>query len=173
MIYKIVGSVILFLGTAAMGIYYAGQYMERLHNLIELKKALMQMQGELRYLHSAMPEILETIGNRTCGVMSHFFVALGKEMEQKEHGDFESLWGWQVKENIPPSALEPEARSLLLETGRQLADNDRQTKEEGLTFALKQLEEMIHKRNKEKQNRLKLYYVCGIMVGAMLTILLV
>ena len=38
---------------------------------------------------------------------------------------------------------------------------------------LKQLEDMIQKRNKEKQNRLKLYYVCGIMVGAMLTILLV
>ncbi len=173
MIYKIVGSVVLFLGTAAMGIYYAGQYMERLRNLIELKKALMQMQGELRYLHSAMPDLLETIGKRARGVMSCFFLSLAKEMEQREQGDFASLWCGQVKKTIPPSALEPEARSLLLETGRQLADNDRQSKEEGLTFALKQLEEMIRKRNKEKQNRMKLYYVCGIMVGVMLTILLV
>ena len=46
MIYKIVGSLILVVGTAALGVYYAGQYMERLRNLIELKKALMQMQGE-------------------------------------------------------------------------------------------------------------------------------
>ncbi|HBZ64733.1 MAG TPA: hypothetical protein DEO89_09125 [Lachnospiraceae bacterium] len=173
MIYKIVGSLILVVGTAALAVYYAGQYMERLRNLIELRKALMQMQGELRYLHSAMPDLLETIGNRARGVMSCFFLSLAEEMEQREQGDFASLWCGQVKKKIPPSALEPEARSLLLETGRQLADNDRQSKEEGLTFALKQLEEMIRKRNKEKQNRMKLYYVCGIMVGVMLTILLV
>ena len=165
MIYKIVGSLILVVGTAALGVYYAGQYMERLRNLIELKKALMQMQGELRYLHSAMPDLLETIGNRTRGVLSRFFLSLAKEMEKKEQGDFASLWDSQIKKKIPASALEPEAR--------QLADNDRQSKEDGITFALKQLEDMIQKRNKERQNRLKLYYVCGIMVGAMLTILLV
>ena len=173
MIYKIVGSLILLVGTAALGIYYAGLYMERLRNLMEMKKALMQMQGELRYLHSAMPDLLETIGKRTRGVLSLFFLSLAKEMDKKEQGDFASLWCCQMKKKIPVSALEPEARNLLFETGRQLADNDRQSKEEGLTFALKQLEDMIHRRNKEKQNRLKLYYVCGIMVGAMLTILLV
>ncbi len=97
MIYKIVGSLILVVGTAALGVYYAGQYMERLRNLIELKKALMQMQGELRYLHSAMPDLLETIGNRTQGVLSRFFLSLAKEMEKKEQGDFASLWDSQIK----------------------------------------------------------------------------
>ena len=130
MIYKIVGSLILVVGTAALGVYYAGQYMERLRNLIELKKALMQMQGELRYLHSAMPDLMETIGNRTQGVLSRFFLSLAKEMEKKEQGDFASLWDSQIKKKIPASALEPEARSLLFETGRQLADNDRQSKED-------------------------------------------
>lgn len=173
MIYKIIGSLVLVAGTAALGVYYAGQYMERLRNLIELKKALMQMQGELRYLHSAMPELLETIGKRMRGVLKRFFLSLASEMEKREQGDFVSLWDRQIKEKIPDSALEPEARTLLWEMGRQLADNDRQSKEDGITFALKQLEEMIEKRNKEKQNRLKLYYVCGIMVGVMLTILLV
>ena len=76
MIYKIVGSLILVVGTAALGVYYAGQYMERLRNLIELKKALMQMQGELRYLHSAMADLLETIGNSTQGVLCRFFLSL-------------------------------------------------------------------------------------------------
>lgn len=173
MIYKIIGSLVLVAGTAALGVYYAGQYMERLRNLIELKKALMQMQGELRYLHSAMPELLETIGKRMRGVLKRFFLSLASEMEKREQGDFVSLWDRQIKEKIPDSALEPEAKTLLWEMGRQLADNDRQSKEDGITFALKQLEEMIEKRNKEKQNRLKLYYVCGIMVGVMLTILLV
>ena len=129
MIYKIVGSLILVVGTAALGVYYAGQYMERLRNLIELKKA--QMQGELRYLHSAMPDLMETIGNRTQGVLSRFFLSLAKEMEKKEQGDFASLWDSQIKKKIPASALEPEARSLLFETGRQLADNDRQSKTAG------------------------------------------
>lgn len=83
MIYKIVGSLILVVGTAALGVYYAGQYMERLRNLIELKKALMQMQGELRYLHSAMPDLMETIGNRTQGVLSRFFFHWQRKWRKK------------------------------------------------------------------------------------------
>ena len=83
MIYKIVGSLILVVGTAALGVYYAGQYMERLRNLIELKKALMQMQGELRYLHSAMPDLMETIGNRTQGVLRQ---SLGQPDKEKNTG---------------------------------------------------------------------------------------
>lgn len=173
LIYKVMGGCFVFVGTAALGIYFAGQYIERLKNLIELKKAMMQMQGELRYLHSTMPDLFETVGRRTNGTIGEFFLALSKEMEQKTHGDFSNIWTRQVMKKITPSVLEPEAKTILLETGKQLADTDRRTKEEGLTFALKQMEDLIQKRKEEKQNRLKLYYVCGIMVGLMLTILLV
>ena len=117
--------------------------------------------------------MFETVGRRTNGTIGEFFLALSKEMEQKTHGDFSNIWTRQVMKKISPSVLEPEAKTILLETGKQLADTDRRTKEEGLTFALKQMEDLIQKRKEEKQNRLKLYYVCGIMVGLMLTILLV
>ncbi len=40
---------------------------------------------------------METLGNRTQGVLSRFFLSLAKEMEKKEQGDFASLWDSQIK----------------------------------------------------------------------------
>ena len=49
---KLAGMVIILLGAAALGMYQAGMYVNRLNNLYEVKKAFLYIQGEIRYMLS-------------------------------------------------------------------------------------------------------------------------
>ncbi len=56
---KILGAVLLVLGTTAFGIYKGCLYNSRLLNLYEIKKAFLFVQGEIRYMNTPMAETLE------------------------------------------------------------------------------------------------------------------
>ena len=53
---KLAGMVIILLGAAALGMYQAGMYVNRLNNLYEVKKAFLYIQGEIRYMSTPLPE---------------------------------------------------------------------------------------------------------------------
>ena len=73
---KLVGIVIVLLGSVALGMYQACMYVNRLNNLHEVKKAFLYIQGEIRYMSTPLPELF--IGGRQGkGAIPPFFLRGG------------------------------------------------------------------------------------------------
>ena len=69
--------------------------------------------------------------------------------------------------------LEREAVDVLREMGGQLGCLDMHAQEKAIDKKKKKWDYLIEKRRKEKSEKLKLYYVCGVMGGLLMVIIIV
>lgn len=170
---KLMGIVIVLLGSTALGVYKSCMYMNQLNNLQEIKKAFLFIQGEMRYMNTPVPELFNLVARRIRGPFCCFFEKMAERLEKRNAGDFREIWRSCLEEEIAEDVLEREAREEFLEMGGQLGCLDRQAQEKAIDYFLEKWEFIIDKRRREKSNRLRLYYMCGIMGGLLVVIILV
>lgn len=170
---KLLGVIIILFGTTALGMYKAYVYLNRLNNLNEIKKAFLYIQGEVRYMNTPLPETLETVAARVRGPLQVFFQNVAMGLNGKNGRDFKGIWEERFLEDVSADMLEREAGEELLQMGGQLGCLDRKAQEKAIDYFLKKWEFITERRQKEKNNRLRLYYVCGIMGGLLMVIILV
>ena len=169
---KILGAVLLLLGTTSFGLYMGCRYNSRLHCLQEFKKAFLHIQGEIRYMNTPMPETFEITARMLRGVCREFFERVAAELSAGMGAELKAVWERTVKSVLTSDILEREAASELSDMGGQLGCLDRQAQEKAIEYFLKKWDVLIERRQQEKKSRLKLYYACGIMGGLMMVIIL-
>lgn len=170
---KLAGMVIVILGSAALGLHQACMYMNRLNNLHEVKKAFLYIQGEIRYMSTPLPELLEEVAGRVKEPFRRFFTEVAAELSRKNAGMVREIWKECYHKEINKDVLEREAEEEFLEMGGQLGGTDSRTQEKAIDYFLEKWEFIIEKRQKEKTNKLRLYYVCGVAGGVLMVIILV
>lgn len=170
---RIVGIVIILLGSTAFGIYKSCVYVNRLNNLYEIKKVFLYIQGEIRYMNTPMPEVLEGAAIRVKGQLREFFFRIAEELNRKNRKEFRKIWEETIRQELSAEVMEKEALSELSQMGGQLGCLDLKAQEKAIDYFLQKWEFIIEKRRKEKESRLKLYYACGIMGGLLMVIILI
>ncbi len=170
---KILGAVLLVFGTTAFGVYKGCLYNSRLLNLYEIKKAFLYVQGEIRYMNTPMAETLEGAAHQIRGNSRRFFSRVSKELQAGSQKELKQVWEDAVSKEMGGECLEREAVEVLREMGGQLGCLDRQAQGQAIDYFLSKWEFLIEKRRREKNEKLKLYYVCGIMCGLLMVILIV
>lgn len=170
---EVIGGVFVLFGTTAFGIHKSCVYMNRLHNLYEVKKAFLYIQAEIRYMNTPMPEILEGVSRHIKGPICEFFEKTAESLKWRQAGELKGIWEECFTEYIFPDMLEKEAREEFFDMGGQLGCLDRQAQEKAIDYFLDKWEFVIEKRRAEKSSRLRLYYACGVMSGILMIIMLV
>lgn len=129
---KLAGMVIILLGAAALGMYQAGMYVNRLNNLYEVKKAFLYIQGEIRYMSTPLPELLEEVAGRIKGPFRRFFSGVADELSRKNAGMVREIWKECYRKEITRDVLEKDAEEEFLEMGGQLGGTDSRTQEKAI-----------------------------------------
>ncbi len=160
-------------GTTAFGVYQAGHYIRRLNNLYEIQKAFLYIQGEIHYLNTPLPEIFEGAAHRVKSPCNQLFLSVAKQLSEKTAREFQTIWRDTVSKEMTADVIEREAREELMGIGSQLGCLDSKTQERAIDYFLQKWEAIIRQRCQEKKNRLKLYYVCGVMSGLLVTMILI
>ena len=171
--FKIMGAVLLLCGTTAFGIYKGCLYSSRLEHMYEIKKAFLYIQGEIRYMSTPIPEALLGAAGRVRGSCREFFHKAAEELYAGNGKELKQVWEESISTEVTSELLEREAVEVLKEMGGQLGCLDRQAQERAIEYFLKKWDYLIEKRRKEKSNKLKLYYVCGVMGGLLMVIMIV
>lgn len=173
MMLKWLGAILLVAGTTAFGVYKGCLYKSRLEYMEEIKRAFLYIQGEIRYMNTPMPETLESTAHQMNGACRIFFSKAASGLLDGRGKAFHQVWEEAMKSGISEEALEREARTVLQEMGGQLGCLDRQAQEQAIHYFLIKWEELIEKKRREKKDKLKLYYVCGVMSGLLMVIIIV
>ena len=173
MILKWLGAILLVAGTTAYGAYKGCLYKSRLEYMEEIKRAFLFIQGEIRYMNTPMPETLESTAHQMNGACRTFFAQVASGLLDGRGKAFRQVWEEAMKRGLPEEVLERETRAVLQEMGGQLGCLDRQAQEQAIDYFLKKWDELIVKKRQEKKDKLKLYYVCGVMSGLLMVIIIV
>lgn len=168
---KMWGLCFLFLGCLIFGLTKSANLHKRLELLEELRRVLMLLSGEIRYIHSPLPEAFRRVGQKAAEPFGTFFKAVADDMEGDEK---KPLWELFQKERrrFQGTALQKEDIELLLELGKQMGYLDITMQLRTLELYGTMLEEVIQKAAGDYSGKARMYRYLGVLGGLFLVVLL-
>lgn len=170
MMYKWFGSVLVFAGCGGFGLSIAGAHIRRERMLVQICRMLDEMDCELRYRLTRLPELCMLAAKNTSGPVKRVMTLFSRELENRISPDAASCMAWVLEGYSFP---DDEVRALLAELGRSLGRFDLGGQLQGIRHVKEQCEHHLKAERSRKDERIRCYRSLGFCAGAALVILLV
>lgn len=166
---RLLGAALLFGGLSLAGCSAGVELRRRTTLLRELVGALEQIQRELSFRLTPLPELFENQSRRSTGTLTEFFKACAGHARSFEY-PFEE--GWRREVEGLSSLVDTQVRECLERLGRNLGRCDGDGERELLNASVDELKEYLGRSEEENRQRGRLYSVLGVTAGAFFSILL-
>ncbi len=163
---KILGSVLILICSAALGIVKSYELVLHVKELEEIKRIFFMVKNELIYSKSMFEDIFAEISRKTEGRYQIWMQNLAKELNRREQQSFLDIWTACSDQFVTQLHLKQEEKCELYRVGRNLSCLD------SINLYLEQLDLSIQSARTEAQNKKKLYQSMGVLGGVFLVIVL-
>ncbi len=163
---KLLGMVLLFLGSAGTGLLLSKGLARRTELLQLIERLLLTLSNDLRYQKTPTLRLLREIGQDESYAKLQFLSAF--EEPTAKIAPISQLWDSALKKQM---GLQNEELELLRETGRILGASDSESQVNALTLQQKKLELIITEAAQKQQTQGKLFRSMGVLCGLLLVIL--
>lgn len=168
---KLAGALLLMAGASCLGFGAAGQLKARVSCLMALCAALEQMERELTFRLTPMPELMGKLAKTAQAPADLFFARCREEMGRLGERSFGQLWRAALEEETE-LILEPTERQILASLGDVLGRYDAEGQRLALRTAGTELGECLRRAREERDRLGRVYATLGLGAGAMLVIIL-
>jgi stage III sporulation protein AB len=166
---KMIGAILIFGSSAAMGLAGKQRLQRRLRGLRSLLTLLALMESEIAQWDRPLPDLIYRLSLEEGEAAKALFLPLHQSM-LSERAAFPVLWRKSVREAGDRLALEAGDIQALLDMAGYLGRYDAQTQRQQLQESRERLGQAYAIAQTEYQNKGNLYRTCGMALGA-LTIL--
>ncbi len=168
---KLLGSLLLMVGAAGLGFGAAAQLQHRVTGLRALVGALEQMERELEFRLTPMPELMARLAREVQPPARYLFSYCREHLDELGARRFGQLWRNALEENAD-LALTAQERQIMDGLGDVLGRYDGEGQREALRSAVSQLGECLRRAEGDRDRLGRVYATLGVGAGAMLVILL-
>ena len=164
---KLIGTFVVIIGCGGFGFRLAAAHRREEKDLRQLLTVLDQIQCELEYRLTPLPELCRLAGESSSGNIRKLFFDLCRELERQIAPDAQCCM------NAAASALEfsPVIKNLLRDLGRTLGRFDLPGQLRGIEAVRQEAVLALDKLTKNQDVRLRSYQTLGLCAGAALAIL--
>lgn len=167
---RIVGAVLVVMGTGGFGFLIASSYRREERLLRQLLNALDYMQCELQYRLTPLPELCRQVAASEKGVISSFFLNLAIKLEDQITPDVEKCMIDVLSDMRDLPKLTRESVELL---GRSLGRFDIEGQLRGLESVRQVCRRGLETLSQNAAIRNRSYQTLGLCAGAALAILFI
>lgn len=168
---KILGCVIVLASSFGLGIFYYRQEQWHLISLRRLYQCILQLQGEICYHLTTLPEAFCNVGRKQENEIGDWWRDVGLLLDTGEEQLVEVISGtMSTLQDV--GHFQGEDMQILRELMRSLGYLDVTMQERGLTLSLQRLEDVIQRAETATREKKKLYTMLGILGGCFLVIIL-
>lgn len=171
--FKLIGCGLVILSSAGIGIYFSVQLKARIEELIELKKILLLLRGNIRYASTPLTEALYSISLRHTGELRAFLDYVCEQMEQMRGKTIDQIWKEGVELTLKSLALNKQDKQDLISFGTNLGYLDKEMQLSSIDYYVATLETEIEEASKTSKEKSYLYNSLGLMAGIFVTIVLI
>lgn len=171
-ILKIIGSLFVVGSCSLMGFYISNEAKMRIQQLLEFKKYMILLQGDIRYASTPLPEAVHRLALRAEGVFREFFGELSERLMEYRGETFSDIWNELVKEYLKLTSLQAKDISAIQSLGDTIGYLDKELQMNTFELFLSQLEQEIRSQQDTIAQKTKMYNCMGVMAGVFITILL-
>lgn len=170
---KLIGCLLILGGTTIGGILYGDTYRKRLIQLKELERAILQLQNEISYIYTTLPEAFLKIANKSKEPIKCIFERVSELLlTNKVDSVYEGL-SKAIEANIDKLSLNHEDIDIFLDLSKNLGESDVESQHSIFNLAISNMKKQINEAEILKSKNLKMYRYLGFSLGAMLVILLI
>jgi len=171
---KLAGAVLIIIATTLYGFEMGNDIKRRVKGLLEWKKMLVLLEGELKYNNTIIHEAIRKIGNRSESIFSEVFITVNEKMLAEKTKDFSQIWKETVDEKLVGNyGLKEKDTEKIKEFGSSISNVDMKSMEKIFEGYVKEIEFDIEEINQDKDNKTRMYRALGVMSGLFVAVLIV
>lgn len=165
---KWIGAVFVILGCGGFGFGIAGNYRSRERLLRQLLNILENMEAELQYRLTPLPELSRRAAKESAGVLQDVFLNLARELDWQCEPDAAGCMRAALNHchDLPPCLRRP-----LRQLGQTLGRFDLSGQIQGLKSVQDTCRRELSRLEHNREVRLRSYQTLGLCAGAALAIL--
>ncbi|SMC17592.1 stage III sporulation protein AB [Clostridium acidisoli DSM 12555] len=169
---KLIGSSVVLIASTIGGIIYAQSYIYRFRELNEVERCICELENEIVYTHTPLPEALKNIASRSEKPISEIFKNISTELASNCHDSVYEVF----KEELGRSKniyLKTEDVNIILDLAKSLGESDIDGQVNIFLFTINNLKKVINDAEIAMKKNVKMFRYLGFSIGAMIVIMLI
>lgn len=170
---KLLGSILIITATTGIG-YTTGRDLKiRLEHLRYIKKLMLMLRGEIKYLKAPLGEAFLSVSKRARQPFSLFFERIALEIESLSCESFYAIWCKYIDEELSKIKLNKKDCQTLKRVGEHLGYMDKEMQLGMIDLYVEQLDEEIKVAKESNDEKIKVYRCLGITVGLFAVLIII
>lgn len=169
---KILGSILIGLGSAGLGTAFLIDMKKRLWHLEYMKKICMKLESDIRYCHSTIPAACRNMGNTVESPYKEFFQDVYKRIHLNAGESFSSIWKEETDKLFNLLPLKKEEFLVFQDFLGGGSNPDIRLQEDTIRGQMDKLDELSSHLKNEILTKGKIYTSMGVICGLLIIIVL-
>jgi stage III sporulation protein AB len=170
---KIIGCILIILASTCAGFVFSENLKKRLKQLRELLRAIVQLENEIVYTHTPLPEAFNNVSEKSRDVINILFLKASKNLFSNKSGSVYLAFNDAIAENKDSINLLQSDIDILLDLSKALGCSDLEGHKNVFLLAKNELNKKIIDAEDTMKKNSKMYKYLGFSFGAVISILLI
>ena len=172
MILRIAGAFAIMLGSAGLGLYYSSKESFRIHELQELKKALLILSSEIEYMRAPLNIACANIAKRTEATIGTLFSTFTELLTNSEGETAYQLWVIATDGIKSKTFMTDEDLSVIDGFGKTLGYLDKHMQQNAINYAINYIDEKVVSLQTQGDKNKRMYRSLGVICGLLIIVVL-
>lgn len=170
---KLILLVIVVILCTTIGYLYGEEFNNRYLQLKELMRIIIDLQNEIMYSHTPIPEGLDKIALKTKEPLNILLYSISKKLINNEVVDIYTAFNESINEHKKQLSLKEEDYNIVLDLSKSLGETSIYGQESIFQLAKEKLSSELEISYEESKKNTKVYRSLGIGIGLMIAIFLI
>jgi stage III sporulation protein AB len=168
---RLIGILLLLAGSTGMGLAFCHEQNERLRYLKLIREIFADIQKEMEYLKSTMPEICLSLSRRN-SALSEAFGDIYQEAELSNGCYFNEIWERHFRDKLKKVPLKESEKEMLIFFPESLIFRDSGGQADGMRKYINEISKYIEEIEGQIKNKNRVIMCLGIMAGMIAIVIL-
>ncbi|AYD40600.1 stage III sporulation protein SpoAB [Clostridium fermenticellae] len=170
---RILGCSMILGASTAIGYMYGENLKKRTRELKEIERCIIQLQNEIVYTHTPLPEAIMTVSKKSFGGVKKIFEDISKLLMLNKVDSVYEAFNKVIDDEKKYLNLKDEDLYILLDMSKTLGESDIQGQKKMFLLTLNNFKSQIEISENLMNSNVKMYRYLGFALGAMTVIVLI
>lgn len=170
---KEMGCLIIVAASTIAGFMYSEKFKKRVKQLNEFERAINQLQDEIEYTHTHLPEAFNNIAEKSENPINKVFSKVSNLLYEGEAESVYDAFEKSIKDKKFELNLDEDDINVILDLSKTLGNSDIDGHKRMFSLVRNNLKKRISIAEVSMNKNVKMYRYLGFTIGAMLVIVLI
>ncbi len=170
---KIIGCAVILGASTMAGFIYSEKLKYRVFQLNEVHRAIHQLQNEITYVHTLLPDAFKSVADKSKEPIREFFNKTSELLLENEYENVYEAMNSAMHSIKSRLYLSSDDINVILDLSKTLGESDIEGQNSIFTLTIENLKKQIKISEDFMNKNIKVYRSFGFCCGAMLVIALI